>query len=123
MEDGWVPYVTRRSRVRLPNGQVARSRWKETKKPLEKLRSSRNVKVDCNGISRFAEVHFYVIFIVTGVPTPLAVVSFYSDHHRELYEASSKTYVTMQHLRDLGVSVIDIKSIRSVVMLAPDQQY
>ncbi|KAJ7041114.1 hypothetical protein C8F04DRAFT_1303728 [Mycena alexandri] len=119
----WVPHVTRWSRVRLPNGQVARSRWKEINKPLEKLRMARNIKVLCNGKIRFAEVHFYLIFLVDGVPTPLAVVSFYGEHHQQLYDASSKTYVTMQHLGEAGISVIDIKTIRSVVMLAPDQQY
>lgn len=37
--------VTRWSRLKLPNGQVARSLWKEGLKPLSKLRTSRNVKV------------------------------------------------------------------------------
>jgi hypothetical protein len=43
----WKPVVTRWSRVRLPNGQVARSAWKEKLKPIEKLRCARNIKV-CN---------------------------------------------------------------------------
>jgi hypothetical protein len=42
---GWCPKVTRWARLRLPNGQVARSRWKESLKPLGKLRTARNVKV------------------------------------------------------------------------------
>lgn len=33
------------ARLRLPNGQIARSAWKESLKPLHKLRISRNVKV------------------------------------------------------------------------------
>lgn len=41
----WCPKVTRWARLRLPNGQVARSRWKESLKPLGKLRIARNVKV------------------------------------------------------------------------------
>lgn len=44
-DENWVPHITRWSRVRLPNGQVARSNWKESLKPLYKLRSARNVKV------------------------------------------------------------------------------
>lgn len=35
------------ARLRLPNGQVARSAWKERLKPLTNIRTSRNVKV-CN---------------------------------------------------------------------------
>lgn len=41
----WCPKVTRWARLQLPNGQVARSRWKESLKPLGKLRTARNVKV------------------------------------------------------------------------------
>ena len=35
------PKIARWARLRLPNGQVARSRWKETQKPLNKVRMSR----------------------------------------------------------------------------------
>jgi hypothetical protein len=44
-DSDWCPKVTRWARLRLPNGQVARSRWKESLKPLGKLRTARNVKV------------------------------------------------------------------------------
>ena len=37
--------ITRWARLRLPNGQVARSRWKEAQMRLNKVRMSRNVKV------------------------------------------------------------------------------
>jgi hypothetical protein len=43
--DHWSPEVVRWARLRLPNGQVARSAWKEKLKPLEKVRMARNVKV------------------------------------------------------------------------------
>lgn len=41
-----IPPITRWARLRLANGQIARSAWKEKCKPLEKLRTSRNVKVN-----------------------------------------------------------------------------
>lgn len=44
--DLWAPTVTRWSRVRLPNGQIARSNWKEDLKPISKLRCARNVQVN-----------------------------------------------------------------------------
>jgi hypothetical protein len=40
--------ITRWARLLLPTGQVARSAWKEGKKPLEKVRMARNVKVSIN---------------------------------------------------------------------------
>jgi hypothetical protein len=41
----WPPKIVRWARLRLPNGQVARSRWKEALKPINKIRIARNVKV------------------------------------------------------------------------------
>ena len=45
--DEWYehPKVSRWARVRLPNGQIARSLWKEGGTSLTKLRMARNVKV------------------------------------------------------------------------------
>ena len=41
--DEWRPMVTRWARLRLPNGQIARSAWKEKEKA--KVRIARNIKV------------------------------------------------------------------------------
>jgi hypothetical protein len=40
-----LPRIKRWARLRLPNGQIARSAWRETLKPIEQTRMSRNVKV------------------------------------------------------------------------------
>ncbi|KZP29720.1 hypothetical protein FIBSPDRAFT_815810 [Athelia psychrophila] len=117
-------FVTRWSRLKLPNGQVARSRWKESQKPLSKLRSARNIKFTINGNTQFAEVLFYMLLSMQGGELrPMAMVSLYGPHHKGLWEASSKTYWTAQHLGDGGVRLIDAKSIDAVVMLAPDPRY
>jgi hypothetical protein len=60
---------------------------------------------------------------VAGINKPVAVVEFYGQPNKELYETSSKTYYTVQHLRDADVQVIDVNCIQSVVMMAPDQRY
>ena len=46
----WVPRVKRWARLQLPNGQIARSAWKEMKKPLKEVQMSRNVKVSSNRV-------------------------------------------------------------------------
>lgn len=56
-------------------------------------------------------------------PKPVAMVSLYGPPHPGLLAASSYTYWTVQHLRDAGVRVVDAKSIKSVVMMAPDERY
>ena len=45
IDGDWNPLITRWARLRLPNGQVARSAWKEKLKPLQKVRMARNIKV------------------------------------------------------------------------------
>jgi hypothetical protein len=45
LSDTWDLHVRRWARVRLPNGQVARSSWKESTRSLDQLRVSRNLKV------------------------------------------------------------------------------
>ncbi len=45
LRDIWVPKVTRWARLLLPNGQISRSKWKEDLKPINKIRTARNVKV------------------------------------------------------------------------------
>jgi hypothetical protein len=77
--------------------------------------------------SYIAEVLYYMLLSVqhngSRIIQPTAVVSFYGPPHKELYEVLSKTYWTAQHLREEGIRVIDVESIRSVVMMAPDEQY
>jgi hypothetical protein len=53
----WCPKVTRWARLRLLNGQVARSHWKESLKPLGKLRTARNVKVGHLSIKKFSGIY------------------------------------------------------------------
>jgi len=45
LPESWEPRVRRWACVRLPNGQVARSSWKESLKRIDRLRISRNLKV------------------------------------------------------------------------------
>ncbi|KAI5896870.1 uncharacterized protein SCHCODRAFT_01200310 [Schizophyllum commune H4-8] len=117
-----VPKVRRWARLRLPNGQTARSRWKEEKMGL-KVRMSRNVKINTASGQRFGEVHYYTLISVNNITHPVAVVSLYGPPHEAIYRLSSKMYVTMQHHRDVDVHVVDARSIASVVLLAPDPRY
>ncbi len=38
LQEDWSPKITRWARLRLPSGQIARSRWKESLKPINKIR-------------------------------------------------------------------------------------
>ncbi|KJA23320.1 hypothetical protein HYPSUDRAFT_137916 [Hypholoma sublateritium FD-334 SS-4] len=92
------PKIARWARLRLPNGQVARSRWKEVQKPLNKVRIARNIK---------------------GQEMTLAVVSMYSEPHADLLSASHGTFASCQYFGDDALVVIEISCIESVVAMVP----
>ncbi|KAJ8094846.1 hypothetical protein PM082_010058 [Marasmius tenuissimus] len=123
VDDDYVLKVTRWARVGLPNGQIARSRWKEDAKGLENVRMARNVQLELNSERHLAEVHFYMNLSIHGIDHHLAVGSFYGPPHQGLYNASSKTYISVQHQRDVDVRVFPITAISCVVMMAPDPRY
>ncbi|KDR79664.1 hypothetical protein GALMADRAFT_63042 [Galerina marginata CBS 339.88] len=122
--------VIRWARLRLPNRQVVRSRWKEELKREGKFRCSRNIKVRLlisllhNHTHRLiAEVHYFALFQVEDTQHAVAVVSLYGRPHDQLLSRSSKTYYSVQHLRDAAIRVIPVKTITAVVAMIPDQQY
>ncbi|KAJ7037738.1 hypothetical protein C8F04DRAFT_1091397 [Mycena alexandri] len=117
--------IIRWSRLRLPNGQIARSKWKESLKTLDKLRTSRCVKFEVDGSSYIGEVLFYMLLRINDtVPAkPVALVSLYGPPHPGLLAASSNTFWTAQHRRDAAIRVIDINSIKSALTMAPDERY
>ncbi|KAK1216301.1 hypothetical protein PQX77_021077 [Marasmius sp. AFHP31] len=95
------PKVYRWAKLRLPNGQTARCRWKEEPKQLLHIRMSRHVKFNLNGKVRIGEVHFYFQDIMKG----------------------KTQYCAMVSLFDIDVRMTDAKDILSVVMMAPDPRY
>lgn len=53
----------------------------------------------------------------------LAVASFFGPPDPYLLEISSKTYWSAKHRRDADIRVIEVTSMVSCVMMAPDDQY
>ncbi|KAH7904377.1 hypothetical protein BJ138DRAFT_1073501, partial [Hygrophoropsis aurantiaca] len=112
------PKITRWARIRLPNGQVARSAWKEdnmTKKP----RRARNVKIHLNESLAFAEVLFYFQIVIEGIEKTVALVSVYGPPHEEILAKSSQTFYSCIHQGDRALRIIEVTSIQSVVAMIP----
>ncbi|KAF8978516.1 hypothetical protein BDQ17DRAFT_1394725 [Cyathus striatus] len=114
----WKVSITRWAKLKLPTNQTARTRWKE-EASQGLTRCSRNVMV-CTLHS--LQIMKYTLQN-TELGKPLAMVACYGPRNEGLFQKSSKTYWTVQHLRANGIKVIDIKSITSVVMMAPDPRY
>lgn len=83
------------------------------------------LQLELDGKYYLGEVLFYMLLRIDGTdsPKPVAMVSFYGRPHAGLLAASSNTYHTCQHLRDAAIQVVDVTSIKSVVMMAPDERY
>ncbi|KDQ09941.1 hypothetical protein BOTBODRAFT_116556 [Botryobasidium botryosum FD-172 SS1] len=118
-ESNTVARLIRWAQLQLPNGQIARSAWKETLKPLEQVCMSRNVKVllSLNGQPAFAEVHFYFRGTTPGTPTAFALVTPYSAPDPLLLQRSSNTLYACTCTETL--QVVNVKCIQAVVAMVP----
>jgi hypothetical protein len=139
-----VPVAIRRwARLLLPTGQVVRSYWKESLKPLEKVRMARNVKVNLNRIFifynnnlsifqiskpdgvGFCEVKFffqYPIEQVGGTDSEVETLAFVSEYQsldQEIFRESKST--VWWYTSNTFLKVIHVKNIISVVAMIPKQ--
>ncbi|KIJ53714.1 hypothetical protein M422DRAFT_154434 [Sphaerobolus stellatus SS14] len=118
-----TPRFTRWARLHLPNGQNARSAWRELeieRKGMDKIRCARCVKFSSEGKAHFGEVHFYFFMTIANQPVPLALVQTYSLPDEELLAKSSRTLYSVTQLREQeGLQVIKAKDIISVVSIQP----
>ncbi|KAJ7041686.1 hypothetical protein C8F04DRAFT_1299190 [Mycena alexandri] len=106
--------LKRWARLRLPNGQIARSAWKERNKPLKAVRMARNVKVTIDGPSEIAEVEFYCR---SPQGRALALGSLYPRPDADLLHKSYNTVWSCTAPR--GYVAIWAKNIQSVVAMEP----
>ena len=129
--------VYRWGRLGIPTEQVARSRWKELERCSDMARTDRNVKV-CkpvqssfmcietkttqilyHGVIHFAKVKFYFIKTLGGEPQAFALVSLYSPPNEYLLQATYGTLAVCRYQGEGALTVIDVKSVLSVVAMAP----
>ncbi|KDQ09613.1 hypothetical protein BOTBODRAFT_178841 [Botryobasidium botryosum FD-172 SS1] len=122
-EDYSTMRLVRSARLRLPNGQIARSMWKERKQSLQHVRMARNVKLKLDGKLAFGEVQFY--FPPIHRPGMLALVTIYPDPDPTLLEKSHHTLhaIACKLPGPNSLRVVSVKDIRSVVGMVPMPQH
>ncbi|KAJ6480041.1 hypothetical protein DFH09DRAFT_849271, partial [Mycena vulgaris] len=106
------------ARLRIPNGQIARTAWKEKQKALNKVRMSRNINDPAAGES-YAEVQFFFQAKLDNKLVALALVSPYSAPDQRLLEESSNTLWVCESSGENSLQVIRAKTISSVVGMVP----
>lgn len=133
------PRLQRWARLRLPNGQIVRSAWKEKSKPLDKVRMARNIRV-CSlnimcSLSRYLGhpvqgrrplrsriVCGSTVFFQAQVDDKVeafALVSPYTEPDRGILEASSNTVCVCESTGDQELRLIRAKSITLDVAMVP----
>ncbi|KAM6492088.1 hypothetical protein JOM56_011812 [Amanita muscaria] len=112
--------VRRWGRLRLPNGQVARSRYKESRNTQLPQRISRNVKLKLNTELRYGEVLFFFSDETADqVISCYALVSVYGPPNADLLEESSHALRACPYYGDENLHLIHFRSILSVVSMQP----
>jgi len=124
-------------RLKIPSGQIARSRWKELERCSDMARADRNVKVRGlillkvslyalmipqilhNDVIHFAEVRFCFIGTSGEETQAFALVSLYSPPNEYLLQRSHTTLAVCLYRDEAALMVIDAKSITSVVAMVP----
>ncbi|KAG2008975.1 hypothetical protein CC2G_014351 [Coprinopsis cinerea AmutBmut pab1-1] len=109
--------VQKWGRIRLPNGQVLRSKYAEDNFTKRKPRITRMAKINLNGELEFAEVLFYFLHPVAHpsilfekIYHPKAAVSFYSSRNQQIFEQSSKT-LDVRTLSGNDIRIIDVYTL------------
>jgi hypothetical protein len=139
-DGNWFPHIVRWARLRLPNGQIARSAWKEKLKPLEQACMARNIKVfttssfslstsvlillylQFKGDTRkpeFGEVQFFFRTKVGDEELSFALISVYTAPDATLLVRSHGTLWSCEYRAEAELRVIPAKSIISVVAMVP----
>ncbi|KAG1837569.1 hypothetical protein DFJ58DRAFT_862856 [Suillus subalutaceus] len=128
--------IRRWARLRLPNGQIACTAWRETERPPEKLQPARHVKVVISTIIvvMVGEIRVAEVLYFTQLPVEVndndgdqiwtwkdvAVISMFLLPNKDLLDLSCHTVSSCQHEED-DIRVVDLKSILSVVGMVPHQ--
>ncbi|EIW55808.1 uncharacterized protein TRAVEDRAFT_129723 [Trametes versicolor FP-101664 SS1] len=112
----WRPSVQRWARLRLPNGQIARSAW------LEVAREERGLfprRARMLTQTRFVEVMYYFQYDIHDVVHNFAMVSEFSSPDPTIARETFGVLLACLHRGDLSRRIIDVKEIVSAVGMVP----
>ncbi|KAF5379709.1 hypothetical protein D9615_005670 [Tricholomella constricta] len=119
-QDNWPRAVCCWARLRLPNGQLLRSHWMESRS-RRNGRKTTVVKFHTENCpdSSFAEVQYFFRLAFGSDVHTLAVVSVFSSPDRELLKKSHQTVHMCRYMGADALLAIHVKQIDSVVAMIP----
>ncbi|KAK7036850.1 hypothetical protein R3P38DRAFT_2480616, partial [Favolaschia claudopus] len=111
------------ARLRLPNGQIVRSVWKESQRT--NVRIARNIKfVNEDNETCYGEVQFFFQAKITSSDREhtVALISRYSEPDPILFEDSYGTVILCDYCGEETLEAIDVEQIQSGVAMIPDEE-
>ncbi|PPQ81352.1 hypothetical protein CVT24_001144 [Panaeolus cyanescens] len=115
-----IASVRKWGRLRLANGQIARSVFSESRRNAPNSRNTRNIKAKVNGLYIFCEVQYYFLHEVDDENfAAFALVSQYSDPDPVLWEQSYHTLHVCQYQGNAHLICLPVQSIISVISMQP----
>ncbi|KIK78286.1 hypothetical protein PAXRUDRAFT_16952 [Paxillus rubicundulus Ve08.2h10] len=126
-----MPCIQKWARLLLPNGQIARSVWREALKPPEQLRVSHNVKFLLNGNVHCGEVQYFTqLSIKTWTLQEdqwefctVVVLKLYSEPDEKLRKLSSQVVPASKLLKDIRSIVTTIPKMFTLLESDVEEEY
>ncbi|CDO73553.1 hypothetical protein BN946_scf185014.g23 [Trametes cinnabarina] len=121
-EENYVTKIRKYGRLRLPNGQVVRSAWKEKAKPLANSRISRIVKLRLDGHTEIAEVQYFCRLPMNNSESihTVALVSLFGARDENLFARLYGTVWLCPYRGNDALRVVEVSCIQAVVAMVPD---
>ncbi|KAJ3779671.1 hypothetical protein GGU10DRAFT_280433, partial [Lentinula aff. detonsa] len=121
--------IRRYGRLQLPNGQIARSLWSETRQANSNhtTRITRNVLVgEINIQNKIAKVQFFFMYWTAeeernpdATGAPYALVSLYSECNEQLLRESHGACWTGKYTGNNGLKIVKGSKIQSILSMHP----
>ncbi|KAF9032570.1 hypothetical protein BJ165DRAFT_1377881 [Panaeolus papilionaceus] len=110
------------ARIQLPNMQIVRSYWKESKRTLRSLRMARNIMFyqgNNKSSPKFAEIRYFFRIELHGQERTVALVSRFSAPDANLLSETSGALMVCDYEGDSALEVVDVKDIATCIAMVP----
>ncbi|GLB43663.1 hypothetical protein LshimejAT787_1401750 [Lyophyllum shimeji] len=115
-QSSWPRAVKRWARLRIPNGQVVRSRWME-QKSKRSVRRTTIVKFRDGNDIRFADIHYFFRIKFGSIHHTLAVATLFTEPDADMFKSSHSTVCSCKLSDD--VKAFHVKAIEALVSMVP----
>ncbi|OJT06314.1 hypothetical protein TRAPUB_2832 [Trametes pubescens] len=114
--DTWIPEVFRWARLELPQGQIARTAWKECNWEAHGRQPRRGRMLTGD---RFAEIQYFFRYTINNIDRALAMVAPFLGPDEDILAESEGALLACTYCGAVARHVIPVQEIMSVVAMVP----